>query len=184
MTDLRLRSKIFSISLLVILSFPLTGCFCWLQVRKALVKQEVKGMMREGVEEGVLVLLKFTPEQSATLLMWEQPREFEYRGMMYDVFDSKIIGDTVYYRCRPDHEESALNNLLASLSDSTCPVDMQLAKSLMRLMTFMQMPFLAGSLLYPVAPIPGSIPYLPGMADPYQSVKLSPPDPPPWVPCA
>jgi len=148
------------------------------------VKQEVKGMMMEGIEEGVLVWLKFTPEQSETLLMWKHPREFEYRGMMYDVFESKIIGDTVYYRCRPDHEESALNHQLAALADPALPVDGQLAKDMARLTVFMQTPFLAGSLFHPVAPIPGSIPFLPGMADPYQSVQLSPPDPPPWVPCA
>ena len=71
--------------------------------------------MISGIDSDELVLLKFTDEESQTLLHWEHSKEFEYKGEMYDVVESKTEEDTVYYWCWWDNEETELNKQLDDL---------------------------------------------------------------------
>jgi len=60
-------------------------------------------------------LLKFTKEEAESKLRWEHSREFEYNGQMYDVVEKQEQGDTTYYYCWWDHEETKLNLQLSEL---------------------------------------------------------------------
>lgn len=62
-----------------------------------------------------LVKLKFTEQQKTTQLSWHHSKEFEYKGQMYDVVKSELHGDTTYYWCWWDHEETKLNKQLNEL---------------------------------------------------------------------
>lgn len=70
--------------------------------------------MIAGLDKEELVLLKFTKADSVKL-RWEHDREFEYQGEMYDVVERHIKGDTTYYYCWWDFEETILNQKLQSL---------------------------------------------------------------------
>lgn len=72
--------------------------------------------MIAGIDEEELVLLKFTTDEAATKLQWEHSKEFEYKGQMYDVVSKKVKGDTIYFRCWWDHEETKLNKKLKKLA--------------------------------------------------------------------
>ncbi|MFW6129265.1 MAG: hypothetical protein ACOC6P_03345 [Candidatus Aminicenantaceae bacterium] len=103
------------LSLLVI--DPMLVTFTWLQHKKTIVKKEVKRQIKEGIDKDEIVLLTFTKEETQTKLRWEHPREFEYNHRMYDIVKSMTEGDTVYYWCWYDHEETMLNRRLKELKD-------------------------------------------------------------------
>ncbi len=79
-------------------------------------------MLREGIESSLiagmdkndLVLLKFTEEEKERL-EWEHSREFEFKGEMFDVMETSVTGDTTFYWCWEDNEETTLNEQIASL---------------------------------------------------------------------
>jgi hypothetical protein len=106
--------KSLSIWLLVVLIAPAVLAVSWLHFEKRQVKREVKWNMIAGLDNEELVLLKFTQVDSAKL-RWEHDREFEHQGEMYDIVERQIKGDTTYYYCWWDHEETKLNQKLQSL---------------------------------------------------------------------
>jgi hypothetical protein len=65
-------------------------------------------------EEGELTRLAITKTESR-LLRWEHAREFEYRGQMYDIIHSYQQGDTTFYECWADHEETRLKKEMQRL---------------------------------------------------------------------
>ena len=69
------------------------------------------------MDKDELVLLKFTEKESQTKLRWEHSKEFEYQGQMYDIVEKEIKGDTTYYWCWWDHEETKLNRRLDEFVD-------------------------------------------------------------------
>jgi len=107
--------KIISILLLLVLTAPVAGTYLWLQLKKQVIKKEIKWKMIDGIDRNELVLLSFTVKESETLLRWKHAREFEFRGEMYDIAEVITKGDSVFYYCWWDHEETALNIKLNSL---------------------------------------------------------------------
>jgi len=98
---------------------PAAGTFTWLHYRKTAVKKEVQKHIVEGIDRGQLVRLEFSREETQTELRWEHAGEFEYEGRMYDIVETKTVGDTVYYWCWYDHEETMLNRQLRAEADRT-----------------------------------------------------------------
>lgn len=62
-----------------------------------------------------LVFLKFTKEETETKLRWEHSKEFEYKGQMYDIVSKEVKGDSIFYRCWWDYEETQLNKKLKKM---------------------------------------------------------------------
>lgn len=71
--------------------------------------------MIAGIDKEELVLLKFTKSEKESELRWEDVKEFEYKGHLFDIIESKIKGDTTYYWCWWDHEETKLSKKLDGL---------------------------------------------------------------------
>lgn len=94
---------------------PLTATFIWLQHQKAVVKSMVKKNMISGLDKQELILLKFTEEECQSKLNWEHSKEFEYNDQMYDIIATHKEGDTTYFWCWPDNEETELNKQLNDL---------------------------------------------------------------------
>ncbi|MCC6282461.1 MAG: hypothetical protein IT262_17790 [Saprospiraceae bacterium] len=107
--------KIAGILLLLCLVAPVLVTYSRLQCQKAAVKKEVKRRMIAGLDKSELVLLKFSRAAAQTELHWEHAKEFEFEGRMYDVVETALIGDTLYYHCWWDHEETQLNRQLKNL---------------------------------------------------------------------
>ena len=108
-------SGLAGLALLFILTTPVVMTCSWLGYRKAVIRHEVLARIREEISRDELLLLKFSRQETATVLRWEQPGEFEYKRQMYDVVSSEEKGDSLFFWCLADHEETRLNRELASL---------------------------------------------------------------------
>ena len=117
--------------------------FVYLQVEKAGLKREIKWKMIGGLDQNELVLLKFSKEETKEKLQWEHSKEFEYNGQMYDVVSKEIRGDTIYYRCWWDHEETALNKKLKKLVAGAFDQDEDQQQTHKRLNNFLQSFFIS-----------------------------------------
>ncbi len=107
-----MKNRIFGLVLLFCFVAPIVTVFGIIQYQKKQVKREVKWKMIAGMERDELVLLKFTEKEKNTQLRWEHSKEFEYKGEMYDIVETNIMGDTTYYWVWWDHEETQLNKQL------------------------------------------------------------------------
>jgi hypothetical protein len=133
-----MRRRLKGITLLFILASPVMVTHFWFQRQKSVVKHEIKCRMIEGMDKDELVLIKLSREASGTLIRWEHPGEFEYNHQMYDVVESGIQGDTVYYWCWWDHAETRLNRQLAELVLKAFRSDPQRKEKQERLNTYFQ----------------------------------------------
>jgi len=104
-----------SILLILTLVLPTIGMFAWLQAQKQAVRKEVKHQLIAQTDRSELVLLKFHQNEMDEKLEWEHRREFEFEYEMYDVVEQEVHGDTTYFYCWWDHEETALNRQLNEL---------------------------------------------------------------------
>lgn len=91
---------------------PVATTFLILKIQKKQIRKEVKWKMIAGIDKKELVLLKFTENEKQSRLRWKHSKEFEFEGQMYDITDSKVAGDTTYYWCWWDYEETKLNKKL------------------------------------------------------------------------
>jgi hypothetical protein len=110
-----LRQSPIGIGFLLALFLPILSTVGYLHLEKHRIKKAVKWKIIEGIDKDELVLLRFTEETAQGALRWEHDREFEYQNEMYDVVETDVRGDTLYYWCWWDHEETALNRQLSRL---------------------------------------------------------------------
>lgn len=99
--------------------------------------------MIAGLDPNELVLLKFSKKEATEKLRWEHAKEFEYNGQMYDVVTKSVEGDTVYYRCWWDHEETLLNQKLRKLVASAFEKDENRQRNQVQLQVYFQTFFCA-----------------------------------------
>lgn len=131
-----MKSKLTSIVLFLMLIAPVIGTYSWLQCKKATVKKEVKKQLIAGKDKEELILLKFTKKEAVTQLHWEHSREFEYNNLMYDIVKTETKGDSIFYWCWLDHEETQLNQQLKNLVAQILVNDQQNKENQKRLITF------------------------------------------------
>jgi hypothetical protein len=110
-----LKQRIVSILLLIFLAAPFLGTYTWLHYQKRSVRKSIKRKIIAGLDKNELVLLRFTKQEEKKKLRWEHSKEFEFENQMYDVVETKTVGDTIYYWCWWDNEETALNIQLKNL---------------------------------------------------------------------
>ena len=110
-----MKGRFASILLLICFVAPLATTYLILQYQKMQVKKEVKSSIIAGLDRNQLALVKLTEEESKTQLYWEHPTEFEYEGRMYDIVEKEVKGDTIFYWCWIDNEETKLNAQLENL---------------------------------------------------------------------
>jgi hypothetical protein len=161
------------------LADPVVGAFTWIGFRKAVVRKEVRRRIVAGVGAERLVVFKFKKEEADSFLRWEHPGEFEYDGQMYDVVETWTHGNTIYYRCWRDEEETRLNSRLkdmvaralgkpSQVGEKNAPWNLSLNAS--RFIIPMDREILPPGL----SGKPGRT-----LSDPYSSIIIRPPTPPP-----
>lgn len=134
--DYLFLKKLVSIFLLFCLIAPITGTYIWLKYEKKRTRHEVKSKMMERLDENDLVLLKFSTVDKELKLNWEHSNEFEYKGQMYDIVETKISGDTTYYTCWWDNDETKLNKKLTNLVSDVLGKNQQNKENNKRLIQF------------------------------------------------
>jgi hypothetical protein len=107
--------KTLAFILLTSIILPFTGYYSWLTYQKSIAKKEIKQRIISGLHKTELKLLVFSKVDSEVKLKWEHAHEFEYMHQMYDVIETEIHGDSLYYFCWADHEETLLNKKLNQL---------------------------------------------------------------------
>jgi hypothetical protein len=155
--------------------------FLYLHFEKAALKREIKWKMVAGIDQNELVLLKFSKEEAEKQLRWEHSKEFEYAGQMYDVVSKEIKGDTIYYRCWWDHEETALNKKLQELVAQTFDKDKDKQRTQKQLTNYFQS-FFCSTLFEWQATVPEDLVEIYQTIvyeDNFSTIRLSPPTPPP-----
>jgi hypothetical protein len=110
-----LKSRLYSIALISCLVVPLATCFVMLQWQKKQVRKVVKWNLIANVDHQELVHLTLSAEEQQTQLRWEHEGEFEYRGEMYDVVKTEVIGNSTHFTLWHDSEETRLNKKLDEL---------------------------------------------------------------------
>jgi len=76
------------------------------------VKKEVKRMIRAGMENEELELVKMPKawlETPPSNIEWEHSKEFVLNGIYYDIVRSEEKGDDMYFYCYKDTKETALS---------------------------------------------------------------------------
>lgn len=116
------------ILLLACLAAPALITGGWLQWRKAAIRTEVKRLIAAGLDRESLTLLTFTGEEARALPGRVRDREFEYRGEMFDIVETRQAGDTLFLYCWRDYAETELNRQLAQLVAGTSQNDPQQAE--------------------------------------------------------
>lgn len=173
--------KLTAIFLFFCLVAPFFGTYGWLKMEKRKVKKTIKWRMIAGMDKSELVLLKFTNEEAETQLEWEHSREFEYNGQMYDVVEKSVHGDTIWYRCWPDDEETKLNLQLNELVASAMGKNPVNKDSRDRLNNFLKSLYCSDSsdknLLANNAKKISPFHF----SSDYSSIRFSPPAPPPEI---
>jgi hypothetical protein len=110
-----LRNRIFGIILFLSLITPVAVTYLYLHYQKNAVRKAVKHQLIEGLDRDELVLLRFSAGEIQTQLRWKHDREFTYRGEMYDIVEREARGDSLYFWCWWDHEETLLDRQLNDL---------------------------------------------------------------------
>jgi hypothetical protein len=163
----------------LVLLDPCVGSFPWLNFKRAMLKKEVRRYLTQRSESDRLAVLRFSKEETETLLRWEHSGEFEYKGQMYDVVQAWTVGDTVYYRCWQDREETKLNNRLRELAEKALEGALKIGQRADPWSGSAKVLFPAGAdkekILTP-ALSPQSVR---AFADSYSSIVIPPPKPPP-----
>lgn len=171
--------NIIAILLVFCLALPFWGSYSYLKMEKRQVKRTIKRQIMKGIDRDKLVLLKFSKKETQTLLRWEHPKEFEFYGQMYDIVHKELRGDSIWYWCWWDYEETALNRYLAILVAKSMGKNPQNTETQNKLRVFSGNLFcndrqnlnLKENLSYEI--------FFQYLADHYSSVEISPPAPPP-----
>lgn len=110
-----MKNKFVSILFLLCFMAPVVTAILVFHSERKSIRREVKWKMIAGLEDSELVLLRFHKTAINTDLRWKHSREFEYQGQMYDIVKAHESGDSIFYYCWWDYEETQLNQKLSSL---------------------------------------------------------------------
>lgn len=137
--------------------------------------------MIAGMDHEELVLLKFTKEEIKTKLRWKHSKEFEYNGQMYDIVSKEIKGDSIFYRCWWDHEETQLNKNLKKLVASAFNQDEDNQETQKELYSYLWSFFSPPVFDWQAAPSHISEVVYKDSIHPniFNAIRISPPTPPP-----
>lgn len=176
-----MQKRLIAISLLFILLAPVVTIFLYLQYEKKTVRREVKWKMIAGLDKEELVLLKFSKEETISELRWEHSKEFEYKGQMYDIVSKEIKGDSIFYRCWWDHEETALNKRLKKLVVKAFDQDENKRDAHLNLHVYLWSFFYTEVLDWQMIPSQKIFVVYQDFVHPkhFNSLRISPPTPPP-----
>lgn len=98
-----------SILLIFVLVFHFSGGQLLFQIRRQLVRQEIKTQIKQGVPKADLVEFKFARGgEKLKKLQWHNDHEFRYNGSMYDIVEKSETADSLIFKCVNDHQETLL----------------------------------------------------------------------------
>jgi hypothetical protein len=102
--------RIFSLLLLIIFLYNLGGYFVAFRALQYQVKKEIKTRLKQGVPDSELELITVSadPDKHPADFHKIDRHEVKYRGSMYDIVRTEHRGDSIYYHCIKDEDETRL----------------------------------------------------------------------------
>jgi hypothetical protein len=171
--------KYAAILFLFALILPFTGTYLWLQHQKTLVQKQVKKLIVEGIAKEDLILLRFTREELITELDWKHAEEFEYSGQLYDIVETKAVGDSVYLWCFWDKRETQFNQRLKELVAYALGNNKQNKEKQDQLFNFLNDLYFQRNSAWVLSSPDGCITHALSYIEQYSSLIIPPPTPPP-----
>jgi hypothetical protein len=117
-----LKTKIFSILLIISFIVPTAITYSWLQYKKISIRNEVERKIEKGIDKKNIKILAFSKQEVKNKLKWHKKHEFEYKNQLYDIIKITQKHDSITYYCWNDKEETHLNaisNNLVNHSNNT-----------------------------------------------------------------
>lgn len=102
------------ILLLLTSILPFVGIIGVYKYQQLSIRHKAKQHILSVTDRSDLVFFRFQ-KNDVEKLEWERSDEFEFEGNMYDVVETYQKGDSIYYWCWPDKQETALNRQLDRL---------------------------------------------------------------------
>lgn len=133
-----MKRRISAILLIISLILPAIATYSWLQHRKKAVRKEVKHKIIAGISKEELTFLAFSSQEITSKLKWKHSKEFEFNGEMYDIVSSETKGDSTYYWCWWDYEETALNQQLKKMASQAMNSDPMATSKQQNLLVFIR----------------------------------------------
>jgi len=101
--------RILSLLLLFIFLYNIGGYFIAFIAIQYQVRNEIKAQIREGIAEDELhqIILPANPEVNTDFSL-DDEQEIKYNGKMYDIVKQIVKGDSIYFYCILDEEETEL----------------------------------------------------------------------------
>lgn len=172
--------KFISILLILVVVFPTWISIPFLQYEKYLTKKTIKKKILSEIDRSELVLLGFHSDEVLTKLDWEHASEFEFNNEMYDVVEKKVVGDSVYFWCWWDYEETSLNRRLKRLVKESMAENPEIPEHSRRLSEYLHSLYFEDCQNYmDVASVAEG--YHQNYNNTYNSLTFPPPIPPPQV---
>lgn len=113
---------LFSLLLLCALWLPMGSAWLAFAHRKHVISSEVKKRIRQGVNDSELVLLHIPLELEKNpdhTFKRMHAGEFRYQGVMYDIARQELRGDTTWYWCILDWDDTELHNQIEQKTNKT-----------------------------------------------------------------
>jgi hypothetical protein len=100
--------KVLSIILVLFLGYNFAGYFYLYKIKQDQIREEIKENILYKIPVDQLILIKSFSGSCEKISWLEKNKEFRFKGCMYDVVKTKVIGDTTYYYCYNDIREARL----------------------------------------------------------------------------
>lgn len=142
---MKLRAAI-SLLLFTAMIYLTSGYFVVFKLQQFHIKREVKQRLKAGVPESRLTLVKIPVEwekSGSSQFQRIHAGEFRYHGEMYDIVRSEAKGDTTFYYCIHDKEETKLFANLDKLIQTDSAPNPERQKRLGELLKLLSQQYLA-----------------------------------------
>ncbi len=161
----------------MLLPFLLAGIH--LQIEKYQLRKEVKELLLQDLAEHDLRLFTVHAAKAADAFEWEHESEFRYRGEMYDVVRTEVIGDSIRYHCFHDKAESKFERKLERIMADLWPHHPEQQRDNKRVHQFLKKLFAPPFERTERVRIPRFRAEIPHRQPHYTTRLITPPSPPP-----
>lgn len=133
-------NRITALMLLIIMINNLTGFYLAFYSQQAIIKKEVKSLLKSSLDDSELVVLHFDKNSGEyRKLQWLDEHEFRYHGRMYDIIrqDTDRRGNVTYHCINDIREEQLFVNLTEQIRNhiEQNPEKQQIPKILLKILT-------------------------------------------------
>lgn len=100
--------KFISGILLILVMCSSGGYYLWFSLLQKSIQHSVNNEIEKGLEEADLTVIVVPVNDESGICWIRNGKEFRFKGEMFDVVKSRIVGENRHYYCVNDHKEKQL----------------------------------------------------------------------------